>query len=545
MPECIEKRFQIIGIIFFLFIFIINPFVLGELSHHYFIFSLAFFVLGLCYYFEIFGLGKKVVAGFKYLESHNGWWLLIAQSIVFILYLLINKNLLSYQLHAGWGDEPSYVGFDFSSWTSILGNHRTAGLPVILKIYHCAFKDLYFWPHIQMICYILSILFLYGCFLRFGFNRILALFVVSMLLWDKANYQQFLDIKTEPFTAIFLHLAIGSMLLAVRKWSWRKAIPLGIIVFFLYQVRPNFSFVPILIPLWAAGISLIHEGFNWVRIQKILVRFSMFTIVPLLLFCLLRLAVVGQFGVVSMSGGCLSGHAVHYLNENNIQYLSGDVRKLADEILARKRQLTPPNNLSPFEWIKTVSEPKKIEMQAMAFGPDLMTAWSVAIKQLKGVEPFDDPKKNIDPMEYSLPLSSFHARYYNFETDRLLMKFSKEVLAREWKRYLHWLVGGNFYGMRMYFESRSFWLTCLGLLGIAKLFYLLWAQGLDPARLKRWHQDTGILTMIGASIFIFGFMPVMFFNFPFPRLLDLISIYMLPVFVCLALPPFWLKQKKV
>ena len=537
--------FKLIGVLFFSFAFLMSPCVLTELSRHYFVFSLVFFVLGLCCYFEIFGLGRKIAAGFKYFENHNGWGLLIAQSIVLILYLLSNKNFLSYQLHAGWGDEPSYVGFDFSSWTSIFGSYRTAGLPVILKIYHLAFKDFYFWPHVQMICYILSIFFLYGCFLRFGFNRILALLVVSMLLWDQANYQQFLEIKPESFAAIFLHLAIGSMLLAVREWSWKRAIPLGIIVFFLYQIRPNFSFVPILIPLWAAGISLIHEGFDWVRIQRILVRFSMVGIVPLLLFCLLRLAVVGQFSISMMSGGYLCGHAVHYLNEHNIQYLSGDVKKLADEILARKRRLTPPNNLSPFDWIQTVSEPKKIEMQAMAFGVDLMTAWGVAIKQLKGVEPFDDPNQNIEPWKYTVTLSGFHTRYYDLETERLLMKFSKEVLAREGKRYLHWLAGGSFYGMKIFLDPRSFWLVCLGLLGIAKLFYLLWAQELDPARLKRWHQDTGILTMVGASIFIFGFIPVVFFNFPFPRLLDLISIYMLPVFACLVLPPFWLKREKV
>src|SRR3989338_3270760 len=361
MPEHIDKRFKISGIAFFTLIFFINPFVYRQLSGHFFIFSLVFLAVGLLFYFEVFGLSRKAVAYVKYLDSHTSWRLLIAQSIIFILYLLLaDKDLLSYQAHAGWWDESSYTGFDFSSWQSILGNHRTAGLPVILKVYQSVFKDLNFWPHFQMISYILSIFFLYGCFLRSGFNRILALVVVTALLWDTTNYQKFSDVATEPFAATFLHLTIGSMLLAVRKWNWKTAVPLAVIAFLFYQIRPNFAFIPMLIPFWAAGILVLNEGFNLARARNIFIRFSMCTILPLMLFCLLRLAVVGEFGVVTLVGGQLAGHATHYLNEENIQYLSGDVRKLADEILIRKRQLTPPNNLSPFEWIAVVSEPEKI-----------------------------------------------------------------------------------------------------------------------------------------------------------------------------------------
>ena len=539
------KKFKIIGITLFSIGFLINPLICLRLSHHFLLFSTVFFIIGLIFYiriFERFGLGKKIIEGIKHLQKNNNWWLLIVQSIIFIFYIGKDKDFLFYQARAGAADEPSYTQFDFSSWETILGGHRTVGLPLIIKIYFLVFKDLNFWPHFQMISYVLSIFFLYGCLLKFGFNKMLSLLVVSILLWDESNYRQFMSVATECFAATFLHFTVGSLLLAVKRWSWKTAILLGVTVFSLYLVRPNFSFIPVLIPLWASGISIMREGFNRLRIQKVILRFSLCAILPLVLFCLLRLLVVGEFGVVSMSGGSLAGHAVHFLNENNIQSLTGDVRKLADEILIRKRQLTPPANLSPFEWMKKVPEQEKIQMEASAFGGDLMTAWTVAIKQLEGVEPFTDPKFNIEPWYHTHTLAPFYSRYYSYKTDRLLMRFSKEILPKEWRRYVHWLVGGTFYGLSEYWQGWS-WLIWLGFLGIAKLFYLEFARGLDGIQLKRWHKEIGILMMIAASIFVIGFIPIVAFSFPQPRLMSLIGIYILPGITCLALPPFWLKEE--
>src|SRR3989338_10906924 len=112
MPGQIDKRFKIIGIVFFSLVFFINPLVYVPLSRHFFVFSLVFLILGLCYYFEMFGLGRKIVAIFKYLYSHTCWWLLIIQSVIFVLFLSISNDYFSYQMHAGLGDELSYTGFD-------------------------------------------------------------------------------------------------------------------------------------------------------------------------------------------------------------------------------------------------------------------------------------------------------------------------------------------------------------------------------------------------------------------------------------------------
>ncbi len=544
MPGLMENKNKIIGALFLALALFINPLILKQLYQHNIIFGELFLALAFCFYFRLPPVNKKSVGFFEYLVNRHGWVLLLIQAVLFVVYLVLKKDFLTYSLHAGWGDEPSYTGFDFSSWKSVLGNHRTAGLPLIIQMYHLLFKDFTLWPYLQMVCYILSVCYLYWSFLKFGLNRILALFVVSFLLWDPTIYREFLNVQTEVFAAVFVNVAIGSFFWAMREWNWKSIFALTFGVFFLYQIRPNFSFMTLLIPLWAAAILVLTQKSAGPTTRGTILKLSACTILPLILFCGLRLAVVGQFGVVSMSGGCLSGHAVHYLNEQNVQQLSGDVRVLADEILLRKRQLTPPHNLSPFDWIQPLSDHKKIEMEAQAFGPDLMTAWNVGIKQLRGLEPTNDPQKNIEPEKYTLTLSGFYGRNYNFETDRLLSRFSVAILSREWKRYVHWLVGGSFYALRLYLDSQAFSLTCLGLLVIAKLIFLLFGD-IDAAQLKRWHRDTGILFMIGFSLFVGGLVPIIVFNFPFARLMNVISFYLVPVLFCLALPPFWLTKKSL
>ncbi len=538
MSEITEKRMKLVGIIFLVLAFFVSPLIWEQFRQHSFMFSMVFLVFGICYYLRVLTLAKAVKTIFEYFQQRNGWGILIGQMIIYVLYLLAHPNLLNYSLHAGQADEPSYTGFDFSSWVSVLGNHRTMGFYMI-------FGNFTLWPYFQVICFLLSVCYLYWCFLKFGFDRVMALLFVSFLLWDNPTLRRFLWVETEVFATIFMNLAVGSMFLAIKKWNWKTITSLVIFTFFLYQMRPNFSVIPLLIPFWAAGISVILQKFQWADVQRTALRFSLCTILPLMLFCLLRLLVVGQFGVVSMTGGSLAGHAAHYLNEDNIQLLSGDVRILADEILIRKRQFTPPNNMSPFDWIKILPEYKKIELQGDSFGGDLMNTWNVAIKQLKAIEPLDDPKKNIEAAKYVKTLAGFYSKNYTVEVDRLLMRFSIDVLSHEWQRYLHWLVGGTFYAMRIYLKSIAFWVCLLGILGIAKLLYLLFNSDLDSARLKRWHQEAGILFMVGASIFILGIFPIVAFSYPFARLLDLISIYLIPALFCCAFPPFWLTKKGI
>ncbi len=548
-----KNRLKITGIILIFLSLAINPFILTQLFSQdkylepsttvlIVVFEVFVFFLGLICYFEISWVIKKIKSYFKSLGEKDCWSLLIIQAVLLALYLLVKKEILLYQFG---GDEPSYLLFNFSSLRTILGNHRTFGLPLILKLYNLVFENYQFWPHFQMLFYFFSIFFLYWSFLRFGLNRILSLVVVSFLLWDSSVYKIFPYIMAEPLAASFLHLSIGTMLLAVRRNDWKLYLALGFFTFTSYQLRPNLAHVPILIPFWAMGISLIMNGFDSVQIRRIFLRFSAITIVPLLLFCLLRLIVVGQFGVVSMTGGGLAGHATHYLDENNINYLSGESRVIAEEILRRKRKLSFPANLSPFSERVILTE-SKIRTEARVFGSNLMMAWLVAIKYQTGLEPFDDPQKNIEAWKHVDTLARFYSKYYNAETDRLLMKFSEDILRIEYRQFLKWLIVGSYYGIKDHLRSRWVWGIFLIFMGVVATQYLLRAgYVLEKAWLDRWKREVLVITMIGVSLFAIGFFPIVIFNYPFDRLLIFSSLYSLPALALWVLPPFWLKRRSV
>ena len=122
--------------------------------------------------------------------------------------------------------------------------------------------------------------------IKFGLEPLLVLVVASVLLWTNRGLS-FYYIATEPFSASVLNFTIGSMFLALRLNNWKSYLLLCILTFFLYQIRPAFTFIAALIPLWAVGISLLFNKTINHPIIKIFLRFSALTLLPLFIFCFL------------------------------------------------------------------------------------------------------------------------------------------------------------------------------------------------------------------------------------------------------------------
>ena len=105
------------------------------------------------------------------------------KNLVFILIIL---QILAYFVIFGPGsifnininvnkeiqDFPSYIFFDFSSLKLVFSQHRTFGLPLILKIYSQFDFDLIFWPNFVFIFYSLSNIFLFYSLNYFNFSKI-------------------------------------------------------------------------------------------------------------------------------------------------------------------------------------------------------------------------------------------------------------------------------------------------------------------------------------------------------------------------------------
>jgi len=553
------KNWQLktLGIILIIISLLINPYTLSqilktdkhlELSNTIIIIIFEIFILfwGIICYFNRFNwFSKKISCLAIYIFEKNCIWLIIIQIGLLAFILFNNKDALLYQFN---GDEPSYTQFSFASLKEILSQHRTFGLPLILKLFYFLFNDYQLWPYFQMLFYFASIFFLYWTFLKFGFSKILTLIVMTCLIWNSTVSGMFKYVLTEPLAASFLNFTIGSMFLVLRQNKWKLYLLLGFFTFFLYQIRPGFSFVPVLVPFWALGTFYIMKKSSVSKLRRNFIIFSTITIVPLLLICILRLIVVGQFGVLSSTGGYLSGHATHYLNENNIKYLSGDSRAIAEEILKRKRQLGFPCNLSPFLENPIPTKSRYFIEGDLCFGKNLMTAWLVAIKFKTGHEPFSDPSKNIEAWKHVQTLSGFFT-IYNSEIDRLLMKYSKDILILEWKQYSKWIVGGSIHGIIHYLKSiwyrAKIWCIFLIFMGVLVKPYLYRKVHLDKTQIKQWNREVLVITVIGLSLFISGFFIVIIFNFPFNRLLNPLSQYLIPALILWVLPPIWLKNRSI
>lgn len=473
----------------------------------------------------------------------NYWLPMIIQTALFVIYFLVRPGLLSHEPGIGGSDEPGYALFDFSSLRAIFSQLRTFGLPLVLKFYNLFFKDFRFWPHFSMLLYVLSILYLYRAFIKFGLDKVLSFIVVTILLWDKTSYGSFCEIMTEPLAASFLHLTIGTLLLAVLRDNWKTYAALGALTFFLCQVRASISYVAVLIPFWAAGAMILIKKCDFPFVRKRFFYFAAASILPLISLCLVRMFVMGQFGLVSSAGGYLSGHATHYLNENNIKLLSGDSRLIAEDILKRKQQLNFSDGDSHFSG-RTAPGQTTIKIEALRFNYDVIISWLAAVKYRAGQEPFNDMRKNVEPWKYVRTLADFFARHYDVQVDRLLMKYSKDILKIEWKRYLRWILGGSLYGMLIYGKDRVCWALFFILLGILSTQYLLRAGPLEKSKRNNWQRGVIFIGMIGVSFFVLGYLSVIIMNTTAAHLLNFLVIYFLPANTLLLLPPFWLKKGK-
>jgi len=475
----------------------------------------------------------------------NWHWFLIGGQMIIAVYLLIRTPYALVTWTDFRGDELSYINFDWSSLESALGGHRSMGFPLVIQVWKFFSNDYTYWATFQMCAYFLSVLFLFIAVFRNGYHLILGFILATFLIWYTPIYYYFRFIITENLAASFLNLTIGMLLFFVRKEKLRYLFLLGLFSFALFQVRSALAYVPALIPLWASFFCWAEKGKSTKRWKRVFLKTSLVTVGPLILFILLRWTVVGHFGVISLNGVLLSGHATQYLDEENIQTLTGESRAVARKILARKRKLSRPCNATPFPENHHRGNFNRYKEEARCFGVNLMTAWMVAIDQLDGDKPFQDPNKNLEAWKH-VPLSPFFTRY-NVHIDNLLMEFSKEIINKEWDQYLRWVVNGTFFGLETYWLQARKALKWKWVFAAAVLFGIL--QRLLSKRnvligkmlTNRFSREAFAFAGIALTLFLAGFFPIILLNTVIQRFFILHGIYIYPAVVLTTLAIVGLK----
>lgn len=235
----------------------------------------------------------------------------------------------------GLGDH--YFNIPLLPLSESLSSVRTLGYPLFHAFMARAGWGLDAYPAVQMVL-LLPCVFVFWWGLRaYGLSGLAALAAVSPLFW-MAPVEL---VMPETPAKCFAIATIGFVLWAAGTRRIVAYAGLAASIFLAYQMRPAFLFLVVFVPVaWLVLYTRrwgLLDPCQWARNALWTAAAS---IVPLLLFCFLRLVIVGHFGLVSFGGQNTVGIAVEMLSPEAIDQLPVRDRPLA-LVLHRARVAWP------------------------------------------------------------------------------------------------------------------------------------------------------------------------------------------------------------
>ena len=228
-----------------------------------------------------------------------------------------------------------------------LSDIRTLGYPFFHAVMARFDGGLPIYPVAQMVILVVcTALFAFGL-RRYGLTGMTALAAASPLLWVVPVEV----LMPETLAKCLSIAAIGCLLWAAATRHFVPFAGLALTVFVAVQLRPAFLFLLVFLPLLWGILYAKRWGFQDPRrgIRSGLATLGACTL-PLLLFCLLRLVVVGHFGLVSFGGQNTVGISVEMVQPETVQRLPITDQPLA-MLMARTREGWPtPRFLSTPGW---------------------------------------------------------------------------------------------------------------------------------------------------------------------------------------------------
>lgn len=349
--------------------------------------------------------------------------------------------------------------------SEMLGTIRTPGYPLFLRVVDRLCRGFACLPEIQLALYCLAAMGLAAALRRFGLSHVAAAAGASPILYSSLVPHMAPSVMTD-IPAAGLALGTISLLLVLlvepRRGTVRAALALGIglCLALAYLVRPAYLFLVVLVP--AAGLALPLPGPGAPGLRRRLKRtatLAALSLTPLLLWCSLRWAVVGHFGLVSFSGYNLVGIAGSMLDEEVIAGLPQEEKPLARNILEKRRQLglAPVDADTPYAGWR---EPLGINSWRIAV-PAARWAWREQAS--RGQEP-----------AVSLPRDV----YVNHRLSRL----SKAIIRQRPGLYIAWLARAL--GTALGRTARAPWMWGTAAFAVAAL-----AAGFRSSPGRRWNRQ--------------------------------------------------------
>jgi len=230
---------------------------------------------------------------------------------------------------------------------SRLSHFRTLLFPALLAAVRMASPDFSWLPAIHAILFVGAVVAFFAALRSFGLGPWHALAVSVPLLASRGAVESIPWMMSEALSASFAVLAVSALLFAVSSprspWPW---IGVGVATFCACQARPATLFLVPLLPMLAPPLVVLRRRPPApARLSCSVAAAGLAaTALPLLAFCALRVAVVGDFGLVSFGGMNLVGITGSLLTEGSVADLPASLQGFGQEVLAGRtaRGLTWP-----------------------------------------------------------------------------------------------------------------------------------------------------------------------------------------------------------
>jgi len=235
-------------------------------------------------------------------------------------------------------DTHTYVGvLQQETLTDVLGASRTLGYPLFLKLVSPLEPDFGFVPEAHTLAYFAAVILVWlGARVYTGSTWLGFAFAAPMVFADLFRIVR----RVQPD---FLSCALAVAALGILAWSAgrpQRRAPvwvLALLVFAAYQTRPSYLFLIGFVPALGAVLWLFRHGIARRGVVGWLAAVCLASGVPFLLFCTLRWATVGHFGVVSYGGVNAIGIAVVLMDSEAVRNLPPEVKPLGERIYRKVR----------------------------------------------------------------------------------------------------------------------------------------------------------------------------------------------------------------
>lgn len=238
-------------------------------------------------------------------------------------------------------DTAGYAAFPWDSLHGTLTSIRTPGYPAFLKVASLFGADHAAVPTLQMLVYFGAAAVFLAVLRRTTASTGFALAAASSLLYANILHGYVATVATDTLAAALGILACTATIAFASRGSVWSGLLVILSAAAAWLVRPAYLFVIVLCPVLASLTSSVVARETARPRGSVLARVGLMVVLPLLAYCGLRQAVVGQFGIVSFGGYNLVGITGQFLEEGDLPRLPEDLRPIAAGALEHRASEAP------------------------------------------------------------------------------------------------------------------------------------------------------------------------------------------------------------